>query len=198
MMTIVNVTVTAYIAPSFTLTNGGAITISSPGATTGNTTTITVTPSGGFTGNVTLTAAIASSPNGAVALPTFSFGSTSPVNITSSSAGTATMTVTTAAGSGCTASNGKTQEFPWSIPGGATLAVLALIAVPWRRRWNRWLALVLLLAGMVAGFSACGSHGSKGTCTAVTPSTTAGTYTITVTGASGSIMQTTTVTLTVQ
>jgi len=108
------------------------------------------------------------------------------------------MTVTTTAEGGCVASNGKPQEFPWPIPGGATLAVVLLMAVPRRRCWNRWLVLVLLLADIVAGLSACGSHTSKSTCTAYLPPTTAGTYTITVTGTSGSIMQTTTVTLTVQ
>ena len=97
MMTTVNVTVTAYIAPSFALTNGGAITISAPGATTGNTTSITVMPSGGFTGNVTLTAALTSSPSGAIDPPTFSFGATSPVNITGASNGTGTLSVTTTA-----------------------------------------------------------------------------------------------------
>jgi hypothetical protein len=40
-----------------------------PGATTGNTSTITVTPTGGFTGSVALTAALTTSPSGALAPP---------------------------------------------------------------------------------------------------------------------------------
>jgi hypothetical protein len=183
------------VPPGFIIA-GTSVTVTA-GATTGNTSTITVTPTGGFSGSVTLTAAITSEPSGALNPPTFSFGSTSPVTITGTSAATATMTIATAAAGGCSASNRNTQEFPWSIPGGATLAVLVLIAVPRRSRWNRWLALVLLVAGLAAGLSACGS-GSTGTCTAITPPTTAGVYTITVTGASGTTTATGAVTLTVQ
>jgi len=72
-----SVTVTG--PPGFTIT-GTAVTLTA-GATTGNTSTITVTPSGGFTGSVALTAAVTSSPSGAVDPPTLSFGSTSSVNI---------------------------------------------------------------------------------------------------------------------
>ena len=101
MATTVGVTVSAYVAPTFSLANGGAITVSSPGATTGNTTTISVKPGGGFTGKVTLTATLANSPSGATDLPAFSFGATSPVSITGAANGTGTLTVsTTAATSG--------------------------------------------------------------------------------------------------
>ena len=196
MPTIVNVTVTAYIAPSFTLTNGGAIAISSPGATTGDTTSITVMPSGGFTGNVTLTAALASSPSGATDLPTFSFGSTSPVNITGASNGTGTLTVTTTAATTGALVRPDTRTVPWYTAGGAALACLLFFGIPARRRrWRSMLGMFVLLVLLTGGLVSCGSKGSGGGMG--NPGTTTGSYTITVTGASGSIMQTTTVTLTV-
>jgi hypothetical protein len=196
MPTTVNVTVTAYIAPSFTLTNGGAISISSPGATTGNTTTITVMPSGGFTGNVTLTAALASSPSGAMDPPTFSFGATSPVNITGASNGTDTLTVTTTAVTTGALVRPKSLGAPWYAAGGTALACLLFFGIPARRRrWRSMVGMFVLLALLIGGLASCGSKSSGGG--GGNSGTTTGTYTITVTGASGSITQTTTVTLTV-
>ena len=195
MPTTVNVTVTANVAPSFALSNGGAITISAPGATTGNTTSITVTPSGGFTGNVTLTAALASSPSGATDPPTFSFGATSPVNITGASNGIGTLTVTTTAATSGALVRPKSLGAPWYAAGGTALACLMFFGIPARRRrWRSMLGMLLLLVLLTGGLVSCGSKSSGG---GGNPGTTAGTYTVTVTGASGSIMQSTTVTLTV-
>jgi hypothetical protein len=191
MPTTVNVAVSAYIAPSFALTNGGAITISSPGATTGNTTTITVMPSGGFTGNVTLTAAIASSPSGAMDPPTFSFGTTSPVNITGALNATGTLTVTTTAATTGALVRPNTRTVPWYAAGTA-LACLLFFGIPARRRRGRsMLGMFVLLVLLVGGIVSCGGKSSGNS------KTTTGSYTVVVTGTSGSIMQTTTVTLTV-
>jgi hypothetical protein len=57
------------------------------------------------------------------------------------------------------------------------------------------LGMFVLLVLLTGGLVSCGSKGSGGGMG--NPGTTTGSYTITVTGASGSIMQTTTVTLTV-
>jgi hypothetical protein len=179
----------------FTIT-GTPVTVAA-GATSGNTSTITVAPTGGFTGSVSLTAAIASEPSGAVNLPTLSFGSTSPVSITGTSPGTATLTITTTAGGTCPIVSDRGQKLPWQIPGGAALAVHLLFAVPRRRRSSAWLALVLLLLCLAAGVSACSSTG-KSNCDTPTGRTTAGTYTITITGTSGVTSANGTVTLTVQ
>lgn len=63
-----------------------------------------------------------------------------------------------------------------------------------RRRWRSMLGMLMLLGFIAAGLVSCGgkSKGSSGS-----PGTTTGNYTITVTGASGSIQQTTTVSVTV-
>jgi hypothetical protein len=195
MPTTVNVTVTAYIEPGFTLTNGGPITISSPGATTGNTTTITVMPSGGFTGNVTLTATLTSSPTGAMDPPTFSFGATSPVNITGASNGTGTLIVTTTTATTGALVRPNPRTVPWYTAGGATLACLIFFGIPARhRRWRSMLGMFTLLTFLAVGLVSCGGKSSSNS---GSPGTTTGNYTITVTGASGSITQTTTITLTV-
>jgi FG-GAP-like repeat len=198
MTTIVSVTVTAYVAPSFTLTNGGAITISSPGATSGNTTTITVMPSGGFIGNVVLTAALATSPSGATDPPTF--GLTSPVILNGVANGTGTLTVTTTAVTSGALVRPESVGAPWYTAGGTALACLLFFGIPARRRrWRTLVGMFVLLALLSGGLVSCGgkSKGGGGG-GGGNPGTTAGTYTITVTGTSGSIMQTTTVTLTVQ
>jgi len=164
----------------------------SAGATTGNTSTVTVTPVGGFGGAVTLTAALTSGPSGPFP-PTFSFGSTSPVTIAGGNKGTATLIITTTApiSSSCSAAN--TLSFG---AGAAMLACLLLFGL--RRRRRRWLGVlpaVLLFAAVVV--SGCGG-GSRHVCTAVPVSgTTPGAYVITVTGTSGSITSTGTLTLTV-
>ena len=193
-----SVTVTP-VSPSFTV--GGTAVSVSPGTTNGNTSTITVTPSGGFTGNVTLTATITSSPTGAQDPPTLSFGSTSPVDITGASAGTATLTIsTTAATSGALAYPVR-PGVRWYTAGSAGMA-LALVfgmGIPARRRnWRTRLGLLVFLMALTGGLLACGSGGSSGGGGGGNPGTTAGTYTVTVTGTSGNTTAKGTVTLTVQ
>ncbi len=76
---------------SFSLTNSGAITISS-GSTSG-TSTITVTPGSSFTGTVALTCAVTTAPSNATS-PTCSFSSSS-LTFSSVTAQTSTLTATT-------------------------------------------------------------------------------------------------------
>ena len=170
--------------PSFTIT-GTAVTVTA-GATTGNTSTITVTPSGGFTGSVALTAAVTSGPSGAQDAPTFSFGSTSPVNISGTAAGTATLTIATTAPDNCgNAAYQTPRGVFWYTGGGAALAFVLLLGVPARRRrWRLALAMLALLVTLMCGWLACGGGGSRElrNCGPIIPGTTAGTYTITVTG----------------
>jgi endoglucanase len=184
---------------------GTAVTVKA-GATSGNTSTITVRPAGGFTGSVALTAAVTSSPAGAQDLPTLSFGSTSPVAISGTGAGTATLTIgTTAATSGALVQP-KRHGVPSYAAGVATLACLLLFGIPARRSsWRTRLGLLVLLVVLAGGAVACGSGGGSGGSGSSgggggtgNSGTTAGSYTITVTGVSGPTTATGTVTLTVE
>jgi hypothetical protein len=183
--------------PSFTI-GGTAVTLA-PGAATGNASTNTVTPSGGFIGDVVLTAAITASPTGARDLPILSFGTTSPVSITSASAGTAILTVSTTAPTTAVLSYPARPGTPWYTAAGATLACLLLIGIPARRRsWLTMLGMLALLVALAGGVLACGGGGGGVGVGGGNSGTTAGTYTIIVTGISGTITSTNTISLTVQ
>jgi hypothetical protein len=190
----VTVTISA-LAPGFTISNGGPITISSPGATTGNTATITVTPAGGFTGQVTLTAALATSPANAVDPPTFSFGSTSPVTVTSGAASGMLTVSTTAVTTSALARPSLRRGVPWTGAGGAMLACILLFGIRGRRRRLSIFSLLVLLVLLAGSVSSCGGGGGNGG--GSKSGTTPGNYTVTVTGTSGSLSQSTTVDLTV-
>ena len=198
-----NVATAAYVisaTPPASFTMSGSTVSIVAGATTGNTSTITITPpTGGFTGSVVLTAAIASSPAGAVNNPpTFSFGATSPVSVSGTTAATATLTVNTTAATTTALANPKDRGVPWYATGGAALACILLFGIPSRRRtWRAMLGMVLFLLIAASGMLACGGSGGGGGGT-TNPGTTAGAYTITVTGTSGTVVETTTVNLTVQ
>lgn len=168
-----------------------------PGAVTGNQSTITVTPIGGFTGIVTLTAAITSSPAGAVELPALNFGATSNVSITAPGGGTATLTITTTAPVGCAQTMIPSHPVRWGFPASFVFACILLFATLTRSSWRRCSATLLLLVAMSIGAASCGGGGS-GACNVQASGTTPGNYTITVTGTSGSTTATGSVTLTVQ
>jgi hypothetical protein len=197
----INYTPSAVASAAYTITpgltiGGTAVTVV-PGAIANNTSTITVTPVGGFTGSVSLTATVTTGPNGAVYPPTFSFGSTSPVAISGISAATAVLVISTTAPS----ANSAYRDHPaplWYEGAGATFACVLIFGLSGRRRrlWNlvRMLALIVVLANAVL---ACGGGGGGGGGANI-PGTTPGSYTITVTGRSGSITATSTVNLTVQ
>jgi hypothetical protein len=180
---------------SFTIT-GTAVTVT-PGATTGNTSMITVTATPTCSCSVLLTAAITSSPAAATSGPTgsqiqpvLSFGSTSPVSLMSSNTGMATLTIYTVPPGSTLRASGNNKA-PWLPVGGAALACVLLVGIPAkRRRWQRMLGMVLLLAALSAGLLGC-THALSG-------GTAPGTYTITVTGASGTNTAAGTVTLNVQ
>jgi hypothetical protein len=190
-----DITVEAPPPPAFSVT---ASTVSvAPGATAGNTSSITITPSGGFTGNVALTASLTSSPAGAQDAPTFSFGSTSPVDVTGTGAGTAALTIST------TAPQTSALAYPatgtrWYATGAASLGCLLFLIAPVRLRRRRTVLGMAVLLIALGGMTACGGGSSKTTAPPSNPGTTAGTYTITVTGTSGSTTAAGTVTLTVQ
>jgi hypothetical protein len=180
-----SVTVTEPVNPSFTV-SGTAVTVVA-GSTAANSSTITVTPVGGFTGSVSMTAAVTSSPSGAQHPPSLSFGSTSPVGITSSAAATADLAVFTTAATSAAVEPANRRGTSWYGPGGAVLACLLLFGVrSTRRTLATFLGMLMLLISLAGSVLACGGGGSRrnGSST-VSPGTTAGNYTVTVTGTSG-------------
>jgi hypothetical protein len=78
--------------------------------------------------------------------------------------------------------------------GGITLAGFVFLLWPRRRRLSRYLSIIAfatIALSSLAALSGCGSSGDK------YPGTVAGNYTLTVTGVSGGVTQTQTITLTV-
>jgi len=181
--------------PGFTI-SGTAVAVA-PGTTTSNTSTITVTPSGGFIGSVALDAAITSSPVGSQDKPTVTFNAANALNLTGPNAALATLTVITTAPTTSTLVYPKRPNTPWYAVGGAAIACVFLFLTGARRN-TLWtiLGMVVLLVALAFGAVACGNGGNSGG--GGNPGTTAGTYTITVTGTSGTTTETGMVTLTVQ
>ena len=184
--------------PSFAAGSGGTTSMTVvPGSTTGNTGTISIAGTNGFTGSVGLSCKVTTSLTNVSDLPSCSLNPAS-VTISGTAAQTSTLTVTTTAAS--SAENNEKDLF-WPT-GGTALALVVLIAVPRRRR--NWLGmagmfLLCLAIGSVGCGGGSGGGGQGGNGGNANPGTTAGTYTITVTGTSGSVSATVgTVTLTVQ
>jgi len=187
------VTVDEASSAGFALSNSGGITVA-PGATSGNTSTITVTPSGGFSGTVSLSCAVTTSLSSPTAPPTCSL-STSSVTISGTAASTVTVTVTTTA-----PTTGAVSPLlrRFLIPGGGmVLAAVCWIGVPGRRRsWRRALLVGLFVS---AGFAAlgCGTSVGGSSSGVGVGGTTAGSYTVTVTGSAGGGVESTVVSVTV-
>jgi C1A family cysteine protease len=192
---------TTAAAPTFTVA-GTSVSLSK-GASTGNTSTITVTPSGGFTGTVTLSAAITSSPAGAQYLPTFNWTpSNGQVSITGTSAATAALIIVTTP---ATVGANELPVYPgsaWRAATGTMFACILLVCIPVRRRSLRnLLGLVALFVALIGGVTACGGGnnvGGGGGGGGGNSGTTSGSYTITVTGTSGSASVSAPISLTVQ
>jgi hypothetical protein len=185
--------------PGFSLAAmNSSVTIASPGAT--GSTVITATPTNGFTGAINFTCTV-SGPAGAQDLPTCSL---SPASATvSSGAVTTTLNIATTAASSSSAAP-IFRPLRWMEGGGAALACLLMIGIPGRRRsWQRFFGFFLLIAvvgaaGCSGGSSSSGSGGGGGGGGGGTSGTTAGAYTVTVTGTSGTVSPSTTVAVTVQ
>jgi len=188
------------LPPTFTIA-GTAVAIVA-GATSGNFSTIAIAPVRGFTGNVALTAAITSNPLGATQLPTLSFGLTTPASIAGETAGSATLTIaTTSSNTGeCVSQSRRPHGALWYGGSGALLVCVLLCGIPGRgRRLRSMVGMFLLLAVLVVGGQACGKGHSSNVCPMnIVPGTTAGAYTITVTGISGPTTATGTIALTIQ
>ncbi len=158
------------------------------------TATLTVTPSGGFTGAISLSCAItptAPSDPATCSVP-------ASVNISGSGPQTTTLTVNTTAPN---AAINPGRRSLWTSVNGAALACILLVGIPARRRrWSCRLRMLVLLFSVIGTSLGCGGGGSVGGGGGGGGGggTTPGTYTITVTGTSGTLTQTGTVSLTVQ
>jgi hypothetical protein len=171
----------------FTL-SGTSASVASAGASA--TSTVTITPSGGFTGMVSVACAVTSSPAGAMDPPTCTVSQ--PAAISGAAAVTSTLTINTTAPSTAALHNPLNRNFAL---GGGTLAAFLIFCLPFRRRRGLTLLSLVMLSAIAAVSIGCVSG-----VPANDPSnggTTAGSYTITVTGTSGTAKVTTTVSVTV-
>jgi len=171
----------AAVVPAYKVASPTAPQTVLPGAAA--TYTINVTPvNGSFTGLVTL---------GASGLPAGATAAFAPPTVTPGSTGaTSQLTVQTAAA--VAAITKRPSPWPLALP---ALSLIGLCFVP-GKRYRRWITLGLLLVcslGAITALSGCGGGFGLGNLTPPPAS-----YTITVTGTSGSSVQTTTVQLTVQ
>lgn len=190
-------TVTVTLA-TFTLSATPTTLSLAPGATTGNTATLSYTPTSGFTGTVIQSCSVAFTGSGAtVDTPTCSL-STPTVSVSGTTSG-GTLTIYSTAPNVQTLKALAINRGGRTGLGGVAFATLLLLLIPGTRRralrnW-RGLAMLLVATAAVLTASGCGSGGK----TQTTPvGTTAGNYSVTVTGTSGTLTASTVVTLTIQ
>jgi hypothetical protein len=169
---------TAVAPPSFTVSSSTTAQTIQPGGSAMY--SISVTPqNGAFTSAVNLAAS---------GLPPGATASFSPASITpGSSSASSTLTIQTTATSSALTKRGSL--WPIAAP---TLALIGIFFLPGKRRrsWITLAVLMLTLLGAFTALTACGGGFGMGT--------SATSYTITVTGTSGSVQQSTTVQLTVE
>lgn len=153
-----------------------------PAVAPGNTTqaTATVSSSNGYSGTVSFNCMLTNWPNGAVNLPSCSAGGTATLSNVATSGSVTLYVDTTApmlapAGGAKLAKNGNGRGL--FRAGGALLALLVFFGIPGRRRgWKIMLGMLVLLATL-GGLTACGGGMNSGP---MSPGTTAGNYTFTV------------------
>ncbi len=179
-----------------------AITASTPAAVTPGSpgmATITATPSGSYTSTgIVLTCSVGVITGGHDA-PTCSAGAA--IKVTAGAA-TGTVTVNTTAPSTLArkgpSGSAQLKTKGWLGAGGAALACVLLFGIPARKRYWKSLLGALIFMAALGAFSGCGGGGGGGTVTQQDPGTTAGAYTVTVTGTDAAgVVESTTFTLTV-
>jgi subtilase family serine protease len=179
-------------AGSYSLSSTTA-TIASPGAT--GTSTVTANAASGFTGTVSLTCSSSNSTVGCSLSPTSVALSSS---VTSASS---TLTITSMAAkvipsnSRAAGSLGGTIWF--AATGGSSVGALFFLGVPMRKRRCASLCQVLALGCLLSTLSCGGGSSSSPSKGTTSPGTPAGTYIVTISGTSGTLKQTNTVSVTV-
>jgi Big-like domain-containing protein len=163
-------------------TNPAPVSISAPGGS--GSTTLTITGQPGYSGTINFTSA------SCAGLPAKSACSFNPASVTGP--GSTTITITTTAPQTAML-NGAPNLKWWTTGGGITLAGVFLAGIPGKRgRWSKLLGL-LVIAFLLTSVG-CGGGSSHVTI----PGTPPGSFTVTVTGTSGTLTHSTTFTLNVQ
>lgn len=186
-------------AGTFTLTPASSALTFSAGAATGNSDAITVASTNGFAGTVSLSCVIAINSGTASVAPTCAMSPASVSLSTTSATATSTASIGSQASSTTCTTQNIVPALPWKIT-GEVFTAFALVLIPMRkRRFFRSLLTLGVLALGMSLVSGCGGGGNAPTCTSHTiPGTTAGVYTVTVTGISGSATVTKTFAVTIQ
>ena len=192
-------------AGSFTMgSSPGSLSVAA-GATSGNTVTVFATASNGFTGMVSLTCTVTATGSAAV-LPGCTVNPGTLVLSSAAPSASGVVTISSQAGASNTGSTcGSTGGAANVRVSGLALAGLCVLLLPFaRRRELRGLLMVVAAAIGMSVMTGCGG-GSAGAvtgspnCAALgTTTTTGGSYTVTITGKSGSITQSTSLNVTVR
>jgi subtilase family serine protease len=197
-------TVASVPANSFILT-ATPIPVFTSGAGAGNTSTVTLTSGFPGTGTFALSCAIVSS-TGPYYPATCSMAPAS-LTVAANASGTSTLTIATATahalpGSPVASLDRRSVDRRSGTVAITLCALLLFVAGSGRRRLPRLLALAVSLSFGLAALSGCGSSTAANTAgntptNATVLHSSAGTYTVTVTGTSGTITNSTSITVTV-
>jgi pseudomonalisin len=181
---------------SFTLAASPSALSVTPVANTTSTSTWTLTGASvsGFAGTVALSCSVAP----VTSQPPVCSVTPGSLTLAADGMGTATVAVTSAGPSDSCLTNSAEGRPRWfGGAGSVALAGLLLLVLPVRRRGLRGLALVGVLVVGLGWLSGCSGSTVVICPNSATSGTTAGAYTVTVTGASGSLTASAPVTLTV-
>ena len=140
------------------------------------TTNVTLNAGSNYSGTMNMSCTLVSSPSGAQSLPSCNLNPAT-VNIATGGSGLTVLTVKTTAAS--TSASLKLTDL-FGLGGGTTLACLILIGIP--RRQRMMAMLLLLCMALSSGLIGCGGGSSSPGGGAVSPATTAGTYSFSIVG----------------